>query len=98
SEAGDVLYAALEDNQRRLQRRMRQLLPNGAWPDRLELMTKFRRLNVGGLDDLREWIETAERPRLIVIDTFVFVRPERGSRDNSYETDYQALAPLQELA
>ena len=97
-EEGDVLYLALEDNKRRLKSRMQQLLPDGVWPDRLELITNFRRLNEGGLDDLRDWIRSAERPRLIVIDTLVCVRPARGSKDNPYETDYAALAPLQELA
>jgi AAA domain len=97
-QAGDVLYLALEDNKRRLKSRMQQLLPDGVWPDRLELITNFRRLNEGGLDDLRDWIRSVERPRLIVIDTLVCVRPARGSKDNPYETDYAALAPLQELA
>jgi AAA domain-containing protein len=97
-EPGDVLYCALEDNKRRLQRRLRQLLPNSNWPKRLDLLTSLRRLNEGGLDDIANWADVADHPRLIVIDTLACVRPTRGSRDNSYDSDYAALSPLQVFA
>ena len=95
---GDVLYAALEDNPRRLHRRMQQLLPDGTWPDRLELMTSLRRLDAGGLDDLRTWADAAENPRLIVVDTFACVRPPRARNDGAYDADYASLSPLQVMA
>src|SRR6516162_9275314 len=42
---GDVLYLALEDSKRRLQRRMSKLLPTGVmWPEALTLKTEWRRL------------------------------------------------------
>jgi len=53
---GDVLYLALEDSKRRLQRRMSKLLPAGIpWPRHLTLKTEWRRLHEGGLDDIRAW-------------------------------------------
>jgi DNA-binding transcriptional ArsR family regulator len=97
-EAGDTLYCALEDNPRRLQRRMRQLLPRSDWPDRLQLRTTLPRLNAGGLDELRRWAEVAKKPKLIVLDTFACIRPHRSSKDNAYEADYAALSPLQRIA
>lgn len=97
-EGGNVLYAALEDNQRRLKRRMQQLLPDGAWPSRLDLMTKCRRLNEGGIEDLAQWVEQTEMPRLIVLDTLACVRPVRTSKDAAYDADYAALSPLQKMA
>jgi hypothetical protein len=99
-EAGDTLYCALEDNPRRLQRRMRQLLPHPDWPDRLELRTTLPRLSTdgGGLDELRGWAESSKEPKLIVLDTLACVRPCRSPKDNSYEADYAALSPLQRLA
>ena len=41
---GDVLYLALEDSKRRLQRRMQKLLPafTGTWPDKLTITTRWR--------------------------------------------------------
>ena len=91
-----VLYCALEDNHRRLQRRMRQLY--GAvdhWPPGLHFATQVRRLDEGLVDDLREWIEI-HRPKLVIIDTFAGVRPQ--SRREGYDTDYAALSPLQVMA
>lgn len=98
-ERGTVLYCALEDNKRRLQRRMRHRYGDeSTWPRSFHFRTEMRRLDEGGLDDLREWIAEHE-PALIIIDTFVCVRPRKG-RDTGtgYDADYIALAPLQELA
>ncbi len=93
---GPVLYCALEDNHRRLQRRMSQLYGNVEhWPPELHFATQVRRLGDGLIDDLREWIER-HRPKLVIIDTFAGVRPQ--GRREGYEADYSALAPLQELA
>jgi hypothetical protein len=51
-EQGDVLYLALEDSKRRLQRRVTKLLPtfSGKWPESLTITTRWRRLHEGGLD------------------------------------------------
>jgi hypothetical protein len=93
---GDVLYLALEDNQRRLQRRLKKLLGTAEAPDRLKIHTQWRRTNEGGIDDIKAW--HAERPdaKLIVIDTLPAVRPI--TRETSYTQDYMAVAALQQLA
>ena len=54
---GDVLYAALEDNPRRLQKRIAKLLSpyTAEWPARLTLATSWRRLDAGGVDDIADW-------------------------------------------
>lgn len=93
---GPVLYCALEDNHRRLKRRMSQLYGDvELWPPGLHFATQVRRLGDGLVDDLRDWIEV-QRPKLIIIDTFVGVRPR--SRREGYDADYAALSPLQEMA
>ncbi|MDG4908125.1 AAA family ATPase [Mesorhizobium sp. WSM4898] len=98
-EQGDVLYAALEDNQRRLQRRMRQVIPDRqAWPDRLTLRTTMKRLDDGLIDEIRAWAQASPNPRLVVIDTLAKVRPPGKRTDNPYESDYQAVAPFLSLA
>lgn len=94
---GSVLYCALEDNQRRLQRRMRELFGDtGKWPPDLHIALEAKRLNEGLIEDLDVWI-SAYKPALVIIDTFAKVRPVSG-RDSGYEADYAALSPLQELA
>ena len=95
---GDVLYIALEDNSRRLQRRLKHILvhDDAVWPDRLTFAFTWRRLNEGGLDDLVEWLGEHPGARLIVVDTFAAVRAV--SKDYGYNEDYSALAGLQRFA
>lgn len=93
---GKAIYLALEDNQRRLQDRLRQLRPGGFATPNLILFTEWPRFDAGGLDKLKELIER-EKPKLIVIDTLAKVRPAQ-TNSNVYEQDYKALAPLTELA
>ncbi len=95
---GGVLYAALEDNGRRLQARMRRVCPIADWPCGLTFWTEMEKLEEGGLDQLQQWISTAEKPRLIIIDVFTKVRRQRGDREGIYDADYQAVAPLKQLA
>ena len=93
---GAVLYCALEDNHRRLQRRMKQLYGvEETWPRDLHFATSSPRLDGGLIDELRDWIETHDA-KLVIIDTFAGVRP-RG-RGEGYDADYAALSPLQEMA
>ena len=72
-EQGDVLYCALEDNQRRLQRRMAKLFDNEEWPSNLTFACEMPRLANGGIKFIKHWIEKAERPRLVIIDTLAMV-------------------------
>jgi len=100
---GSVLYLALEDSKRRLQRRMTKLLPTfgATWPERLTLKTEWRRLHEGGVDDIRAWHAHAKsiggKPILVVIDVLAKVRKPVGNRP-LYEADYAALADLTKLA
>jgi hypothetical protein len=100
---GDVLYLALEDSKRRLQRRMDKLLPTfgATWPERLTLKTEWRRLHEGGLDDIRAWHTHTKlkggRPILVGIDVLAKARKPVGNRQ-VYEADYAALAGLTALA
>ena len=100
---GNVLYLALEDSKRRLQRRMTKLLPTfrSAWPDKLLLKTEWRRLHEGGLEDIRAWHadtkKTGGKPILVVVDVLAKVRKPVGNRQ-LYEADYAALADLTKLA
>jgi RecA-family ATPase len=100
---GDVLYLALEDSKRRLQRRMTKLLPTfgATWSEKLTLKTEWRRLHEGGLDDIRAWHADTKakggKPMLAVIDVLAKVRKPGGNRQ-VYEADYEALSGLAKLA
>lgn len=93
---GKAVYLALEDNQRRLQDRLKQLRPAGYATPNLLLFTEWTRFDAGGLERLKELIDR-ERPKLVVIDTLAKVRPAT-TNSNVYEQDYRALAPLTEMA
>jgi hypothetical protein len=95
---GDVLYAALEDNQRRLKSRMERVCQFGEWPSRLTFWTEMQRLEDGGLAQLEEWISSVERPRLIVIDVFTKVKRQKANQEGLYDADYLAASPLKSLA
>jgi hypothetical protein len=99
-EQGDVLYLALEDNRRRLQRRIDKLLGplNPEWPEAFEYATEWPRANEGGLDKIRQWIAAKPNPRLVIVDVLAMFKPVRGSSESLYEADYAAIKGLQGLA
>lgn len=99
-EQGDVLYLALEDNERRLQRRIDKMLGpfNLEWPDAFEYQTEWPRANEGGLDQIRQWIESKGNPRLVIVDVLAMFKQTRGSSESLYEADYNAIKGLQALA
>ena len=98
---GDVLYCALEDNPRRLRSRMAKLIGDGeqtSWPPRLNFVCEMPRLADGGVDFIKDWIEQAKHPRLIVVDTLAMVRSPKGREQTQYEADYGSVMALRALA
>jgi hypothetical protein len=101
---GDVLYLALEDSPRRLHSRMTKLLPTftGDWPSGLTLATQWRRVDQGGLDDVRGWVETTRNKggkiAFVGIDVLKMVRPLNQGRKLAYDCDYEAITGLHKLA
>jgi RecA-family ATPase len=92
-----VLMLALEDNERRLQDRAKKIT-NESIPDNFYYHCQWRKLDRGGLDDLRAFLEDHPDCRLVVIDTIQKVKPHASNRGNAYEQDYQIYGPLQQLA
>lgn len=101
-EQGDALYLALEDNQRRLQDRLKTLLPalKSMRPDlsRLQLDTEAPKIDGGLIERLDAWRIAAVNPRMVIIDTLAMVRPLKKRTQDAYEADYAALSPLQRYA
>ncbi|MDK2011877.1 MULTISPECIES: AAA family ATPase [unclassified Deinococcus] len=96
---GSVLYLGLEDNQRRLQQRLRDMGQSLDWTGpRLELATAINAIDEGGLDDIEEWLRSAIKPRLIIIDVWGHFSSRRSSSKNEYDQITHALQPLQALA
>lgn len=98
-EQGNVLYLALEDGPRRLQKRLRKLMQaSGSQPTgRIYFATRWARCRDGGLAALKDQMQKL-RPRLVIIDTLARIQDARHGTDNAYVSDYQVISPLQELA
>nr|MBA3768166.1 AAA family ATPase [Acidobacteriota bacterium] len=92
------LYLALEDNDRRLQNRALKLLEGQQLAYDFDLATEWPRFDEGGLLAIEEWLKDHPLAHLIVIDTLKRVRPHERANSRLYDTDYEALAPLGDLA
>jgi hypothetical protein len=101
--SGEVLYLALEDGKRRLQRRMDRLLPtfSGTWPEGVTFATEWARSDQGGLAGIEDWIngtiEKGKHPRLVIVDTLAQFR-KLATGKQIYLEDYTAISELQKLA
>lgn len=96
---GAVLYAALEDNPRRLKSRLQKSVPPFAeWPENLSFVTEWPRLDDGGLGKLETWAAHERNARLLIVDTLATVRSSGNSKDSQYQSDYAALRGLHKLA
>jgi hypothetical protein len=88
----------LEDNERRLKKRIDKIVQNAGAPGRLELHTEWKRMDGGGLEDIEAWCKAAEAPRIIWIDTLAKIRPLAGRNEQAYAADYRAIEGLQKLS
>jgi hypothetical protein len=95
---GDVLYCALEDNERRLQSRATKLLGIADWPARFSYRCELPQLAAGGIKVIEDWIEAQPNPRLVIIDTLAMVRAPKQRDESNYDSDYAAVRQLRELA
>lgn len=98
-ERGPVLYCALEDTGRRLQRRRRQMLAaGGRAAPLLTLETSCPTMTAGGDAVLVEWLEENPGARLVIIDTFEKMRGRDTTGGSAYTADYAAAARFKTLA
>jgi len=98
-EQGEVLYLALEDTERRLQARAKQLLASmSTVPSGIAFEVRWPRLGQGGLTHLENYLKTHPAVRLVIVDTWAKISPRlTGSSRSQYEDDYASLVPLKLL-
>lgn len=97
---GSVLYLALEDNEHRIQKRLRQLLEaqQMAVPKGCQFATAWPKPGRGGLDYLAAWLDKHTDGRLVIVDTMQRFRDAGSLQGNVYEEDYRAMSAIQQLA
>lgn len=98
-EKGDVLYLALEDNERRLKSRLSRIKAEGSrLPAHLHMVTDFPPLQMGGMQALMDWLDKHPKTRMVVIDTLGRILPPGKGNSNQFVDDYQFMGKLQKLA
>jgi hypothetical protein len=96
-ERGEALYLALEDNPRRLRKRLGKVLRGEPAPEGLHIWTRLPQLDEGGVEEIEGWLVEHPDARLVVVDTLAKVRPRQRGQ-HLYSEDYAALERLLPLA
>lgn len=93
-----VLYMVLEDPIVQLQERLKLICPEGV-PENLQVVADFGGVKLGhvGIQILEKYIEATDT-EMVIIDTWKHLIPETLGKGTAYETDYNALIPVQRLA
>lgn len=92
-ERGDVLYLALEDNDRRMHSRLSKLGATGAGLGDLAYATDWPR-GAEGAAAIHAWIKAHANARLVVIDVFTKLRAATEGRETAYSVDYTDVSML----
>lgn len=92
-ERGDVLYLALEDNDRRMHSRLSKLGATGAGLGDLAYATEWPR-GAEGAAAIHAWIKAHPNARLVVIDVFTKLRAATEGRETAYSVDYTDVSML----
>lgn len=93
---GQVLYVILEDSEWGVQDREKAMSIGEETAD-LHLAFSWPRMDAGGLGMLEQWLDANSERRLVILDTWALVEPEKSSR-NAYQQDYAATAQMHSLA
>lgn len=98
-DGGEVLYCGLEDSQPRMQKRIAMLMDDMV-PKRLHIVTSggLKRIDQGGIEQVKSFLAEFPQCRLIVIDTLARVRPQSRFSSNAYQEDSDTMSRLQMLA
>jgi hypothetical protein len=94
---GPVLYLALEDTPRRIQKRLRMLLGERPPPPALYIATAWPRGEKGAAR-IGKWAVSQPGAALAIVDTVEKVRAKRSEKGNAYTEDYEAISMLKERA
>ena len=89
---GTVLYLALEDDYRRLQKRLFKMFETDS-TDNLKFAISAKQIGNGLDDQLKGFVRDNPDTRLIIIDTLQKVREVSGEKF-SYASDYDVIAKL----
>jgi hypothetical protein len=89
-----VLFAALEDGDRRLQDRCRRLLADDPIPPEFQYLTRVEPGRIA--DTIAAWVQFQAEP-LVVLDTLGKVLPPALQNETTYQRDYRVGSALKRI-
>ena len=97
---GDVLYCDLEGTQWRTQERLPAVgrKSKNDCPRSLSMVYNVQPVDAGLIEQLTNWVESVEKPRLIIIDTLAHVKGKVARGEDAYTADTRFMKPLHDLA
>lgn len=97
---GNVLYCDLEGTEWRTQERLPIVgrASKTDCPAGLSMVYNVAPVDAGLIDQLTGWIDAAENPRLIIIDTLAHVKGRVARGEDAYSADTRFMKPLHDLA
>jgi len=94
--SGEVVYFALEDNYRRLQRRLHTLEADKLDISKLHLVTASFGINDGLIEQTDSFIDKHTGTNLVIVDTLQHIRNSEFDK-NMYAYDYRDMTKLREI-
>lgn len=94
------LYLALEDPQRRLYSRLRQVTKGLAFPAHLagDVWLDLPPIEKGGKEEIERWLDVHPQARVVMVDVLAKVRGGGDEKAGMYQADYAAVSILKEIA
>lgn len=90
-----ALYLSLEDNQRRLQKRLKHC---NQPVEGLDVAITWKQLQMGGREMLENYLSSNPACRLVIVDTLQKIRGLDNGKINAYQADYAVMGALKSLA
>ncbi len=97
-EPGQVLCIHYEDTMDELREREDKMRGAAVNPNGLFYTEECPPLDEGGEDQIRAWLQSQPNPRMVIIDTFEYIRPAPTPGLTPYRQDVSDLKPLRRLA
>lgn len=97
TEPSGVLYLSLEDSWQRLQSRCK-LLCNENRPDNLYFHIEVPNIENGFFDNIQAMLKEHHDIKLIIIDTFQYIRGSACNRESTYQYDSREVGLLKKFA
>ena len=94
---GDCLGIFLEDGKRRLKDRCQKMDLNKC-KSHPTIATEAPYISYGLEESIQDWIDSVDKPRLVVIDTIARVKKQFSKNKTAYDLDNELLNDLQTLA